>query len=112
MAADGGTALGLKVLKNGRGDLAFTRGNEVPSMPENLTRRGFFSICGKLVGHYPVAGWLRVACSYVKRRAEGGRWDDYVGEEAASRLAEVIARVEREDPVQGQWLVPKGSGVV
>ena len=35
------------------------------------------------------------------------------GEEAASRLAEVIARVEREDNVQGEWLVPKGSaGVV
>ena len=96
---DGGTALGLKVLRNGRGELAFTRGNEVPSVPEKLTRRGLFSICGKLVGHYPVAGWLRVACSYVKRRAEGGRWDDYVGEEAASMLAEVIARVEREDPV-------------
>ena len=64
---------GLKVLRNGRGELAFTRGNEVPSVPENLTRRGFFSICGKLVGHYPVAGWLRMACSYVKRRAEGGR---------------------------------------
>ena len=36
-----------------------------------------------------------------------------MGEEAASRLAEVIARVGREDPVQGQWLVPRGSaGVV
>ena len=82
-------------------------------MPENLTSRGLFSIYGKLVGHYPVAGWLRVACSYVKRRAEEGRWDDYVGEEAARMLAEVIARVERKDPVRGQWLVPKGSaGVV
>ena len=53
---DGGTALGLKVLKNGRGKLAFTRGNKVPSVLENLTRRGLFLICGKLVGHYPVAG--------------------------------------------------------
>ena len=51
----GVTALGLKVLRNGRGELAFTRGNEVPSVPEKLTRRGLFSICGKLVGHYPVA---------------------------------------------------------
>ena len=76
---DGGTALGLKVLRNGRGELAFTRGNKVPSVPENLTWRGLFSICGKLVGHYPVAGWLRVACSYVKQRAEGGWWYDYVG---------------------------------
>ena len=54
---DGGTALGLKVLKNGRGELAFTRGNEVPSVPENLTRRGLFSICGKLVGSLP-CGWV------------------------------------------------------
>ena len=106
---EGGIALGLKVLKNGRGELAFTRGNEVPSVPGNLTQRGLFSICGKLVGHYPAAGWLRVACSYVKQRAEGGRWDDYVGEEAASMLAEVISSVGREDPVRGQWLVPKGS---
>ena len=60
-----------------------------------------------------MAGWLLVACSYVKRRAEGGRWDDCVGEEAASMLAEVMARVEREDPVRGQWSVPKSSaGVV
>ena len=82
-------------------------------MPEKLTWRELLSICGKLVGHYPMAGCLCVACSYVKRRAEGGRCDDYVGEEAASMLAEVIARVGREDPVRGQWLVPTGSaGVV
>ena len=60
---DGGTALGLKVRRNGRGELTFTWGNEVPSVPEKLTRRGLFSIYGKLEGHYPVAGWLRVARS-------------------------------------------------
>ena len=63
------------------------------------TRRGLFSICGKLVGHYPVAGWLSVSCSYVKRRAERGRWDDYVGEEAATgvllEIGGVVAEEER-----------------
>ena len=93
---DGGTAWGLKVLRNGRGELAFTRGNEVPSVPEKLTRRGLFSICGKLVGHYPVVGLLHVACSYVKRRAEGGRWDDYAGEEAASMLAGLRGKTQFE----------------
>ena len=55
----------------GRGELAFTRGNEVPLVPGNLTRRGLFSICGKLVGHYPVAGWLRVACSLCEAEGRG-----------------------------------------
>ena len=33
-------------------------------------------VCGKLIGHYPVAGWLRVAFSYMKRCAADSKWDD------------------------------------
>ena len=52
---DGGTALGLKVLKNRRGELAFTRGNEVPSVPENLTGGG----CSQFVANWWVTTlWL------------------------------------------------------
>ena len=51
---DGGTALGLKVLKNGRGELAFTRGNEVPSVPENLIWRG----CSQFVANW----WVTTLC--------------------------------------------------
>ena len=50
--------------------------------------RELFSICGKLVGHNPIAGWLRVACSYVKLHAEGEKWVDDIG-------------VKDEDPVRG-----------
>ena len=53
----------------------FSRGNKIPEVKGDLSRRELFSVCGKLVGHYPIAGWLRVACSYVKRVAEGVRWD-------------------------------------
>ena len=54
---DGGTAaLGLKLQKNEKGELMFSRGNELPCIVENLTRRELFSVCGKLVGHYPLAG--------------------------------------------------------
>lgn len=52
---DGGAALGLKIDKNKAGELMFRRGNEVPVLPVNLTRRELFSVCGKLVGHYPIA---------------------------------------------------------
>ena len=30
-----------------------------PSNLNSMTKRQVFSLCGKLVGHYPVAGWLR-----------------------------------------------------
>ena len=70
-------------------------------------------MCGKLVGHYPVVGWLRVACSFIKRAAGGSRWEDLVGEEALSMLREVVDRVKRDDPVRGRWFVPpQGTGVV
>ena len=112
---DGGAALGLKIERNGAGELMFRRGNELPILPESLTRRELFSVCGKLVGHYPIAGWLRVACSFIKRKAEGSKWDDHVGETTMRMVREVMDRVKMEDPVKGRWTVPRrstGSGVV
>lgn len=110
---DGGVALGLKIKRNRMGELSFGRGNELPDVSRCLTRRELFSVCGKLVGHYPIAGWLRVACSYIKRKAEGTRWDDYVGERAMVMMGEVMERVKKEDPVKGRWTVPKrGDAVV
>ena len=70
-ALDGGAALGLKLTKRSDGRLEFGRANDIPEVKDDLTKKELFSICGKLVGHYPVAGWLRVACSYIKRHAEG-----------------------------------------
>lgn len=107
---DGGAALGLKIDRNKAGELMFRRGNEVPVLPANLTRRELFSVCGKLVGHYPIAGWLRVACSFIKRIAAGVRWDDHVGEPAMKMIREVVERVRMGDPVKGRWTVPmKGT---
>ena len=64
--------------------LWWTRGNAIPEV-DSLTvmsRKELFSICGKLVGHYPIAGWLRVACSYIKRHARGSAWDDKIWKQA------------------------------
>lgn len=103
---DGGSALGLKLKRDDRGELIFTRGNQVPEEVKcRLSRRELFSVCGKLVGHYPVAGWLRVACSFIKRMAEGSAWEDYIGDETIGMLQDVLERVRREDPVKGKWFV-------
>ena len=81
------------------GQLLWSRGNELPDVLEPVTRRELFSVCGVLTGHYPVAGWLRVACSFVKRNSEGSRWDDLIGDRACTMLQETIQKVRRQDPV-------------
>ena len=101
---DGGAALGLR-LERIAGELMFRRGNEVPEVSSMLTRRELFSVCGKLVGHYPIAGWLRVACSFMKRNAMGKCWEDKIGEKTMMMIREVVEKVKLEDPVRGSWCV-------
>ena len=109
----GGAVLGLKLTKDRYGVLKFNRGNEIPNLEGNITKRELFSICGKLVGHYPIANWLRIACSYIKRCAEGSKWEDFVGNRALGMLRETLNRVESEDPVTGVWYVPRTeNGVI
>ena len=108
---EGGAALGLP-LKLVKGDLMFYRGNVLPILPEVLTRRELFSICGKLIGHYPAAGWLRAACSYVKRHAQGTQWEDFAGEETVQMLRDILERVNIKDPVTGVWHVQKSNNGV
>ena len=102
-ALEGGAVLGLKLRKADDGQLKFERANTIPEVSQGLTRKELFSICGKLVGHYPKAGWLRVTCSYVKRHAEGDSWGDYVGDGIRDRMKEIVEEVRKNDPVKGVW---------
>ena len=70
--------------------------------------RSIFSVCGKLVGHFAVCGWLRVAVVAMKRRATSvsSGWDDEVRDAALrSMLTETVARLTHDNPVQGNWCV-------
>lgn len=99
--------LGLQICQLDNGTLSWRRRGDIPeARDEKLSRRELFSICGKLVSHYPVANWLRVACSYLKRTCEGSAWDDDIGEEARQRLDDIIERLQQNDPVRGRWKVP------
>ncbi|XP_035828301.1 uncharacterized protein LOC101862068 [Aplysia californica] len=106
---DGGAALGLKLKSDSTGDLIFSRANRIPHAVFKVTKRELFSICGKLTGHYPVAGWLRIACSYIKRRANGTNWEEIVNDEVEKMLKEMLSRLTNEDPVKGKWYVPKAT---
>ena len=74
-----------------------------------MTKRQVFSLCGKFVGHYPVAEWLRVACSSVKRGCESNAWDSFVGSVAIQRLKKVLSRLDVDNPVIEIWLASSGK---
>ena len=105
--------LGLKVVKGQDGQYRWFRDGVVPSLEEASTKRELFSVFGKLTGHYPVAGWLRPACSYLKRQTNGIGWDEAVPVHVKVLADEVINKVSQHDPVTGSWSVIGASdGVV
>ena len=101
--------LGLQVSQT-NGQLKWRRGNNLPEIPEVVSRWQLFSMCGQLVGHYPVAGWLRVACGFIKRHSKRQWWEDNVGEKAKLLLTELVDRVQRDDPVRGSLCI-KGKQI-
>ena len=103
---DGARVLGLQIGLTGKRRI-WSRGNEFPkiSSAEKITRRELFSVCGQLVGHYPVARWLRIACSFAKRMSVEGGWEDDVGAAARVILTDILDLVQKDDPVRGSWHV-------
>ena len=104
---DGAKVLGLLV-SGSEEELCWRRGGDVPWVPFNVTHQSVFSVCRKLVGHYPVCGWLRVAVVTIKRCATSvsSGWDDEVHDATLqSMLTETVARVTHDDPVRGNWCV-------
>ena len=85
--------------------LYWRRGNKIPDMSSVVTRRNVFSLCGKLVGHLPVGGWLRVAVAFIKQRVSDvtAGWDDKINDAPLNTMIkEVLTRVHKEDPAQGR----------
>ena len=107
--------LGLQLQREVDGELTWHRGKPLPEAvmgsERKITRRELFSICGQLIGHYPVVGWIRVGCGFIKRQSSGTTWDDDIGERAKVLLHDLVARVMTEDPVRGRWSPPVDGSV-
>lgn len=101
---DGNRVLGLR-LNRINGKLMWGRGNKLKPLSEVRTKKDVFSLCGQLIGHYPVAGWLRPACSFVKRHLSDLKWGDMVGETTQTMLANIMNGINEKDPVGGKWAV-------
>lgn len=104
----GARVLGLRIQNKG-GDVEWKRDNNVNPVEETMSRAEVFSMCGQLVAHFPVAGWLRPACGYIKRCASVGSWKDPVDAKVVKMLREVRTEIERRDPVKGRWAVAGGG---
>ena len=78
----------------------------IPDVSEVVTRRTIFSLCGKLIGHLPVCGWLRAATGMIKRRANAVTrgWDDTTEDVPLRQMVrETITRVTQSDPSLSLW---------
>lgn len=64
---------------------------------------------GKLLGHYPVAVWLRVTCSSVKRSASRVERDEKIPDGAQRMSDDMLEMVMRNVPAQGKWNVGSGD---
>ena len=106
---DDARVLGLRVRKDASGELQWSRDNDTDEVAEIMTKRKLFSLCGKLVGHYPVGSWLRVACSYMKRRSNECDWEEPIPEAVVEMLRETMEKLNANDPVKGIWSVSSGG---
>ena len=105
---EGARVLGLRLYRD-RDGLTWKRDNVIDSPSEEMTKRQLFSWCGKLVGHFPVASWLRPACSFLKRTANDSAWDSPVPQDTISKAFEIWDRVISHDPVGGIWAAEDGA---
>ena len=111
---NGGRLLGITLKQDNHGALQMSRTTPLTDISADfvrLTKRELFSLCGRLVGHYPVAGWLRLQCSFLKRLGCGGAWDSPIGETVSMLAKELLTKARNEDPVRGPWRVDSGDPV-
>jgi len=98
--------LGLQLKTASDGTIRWSRRDGQSVMvPQSPTKRQVFSWCGTVIGHYPICGWLRPACSYLKRMAcDGGHgWDEVVPDVVQRYMVEVHNKLKAGDPTHGVW---------
>ena len=97
--------LGLRVTEGKSGCFNWKRDGQVPVLGDNITKRELFLWCGKLVGHFPVVGRFRTACSYIRRLSNVCEWDEKVPPYVKKIAREVSKKTTDSDSVGGVWSV-------
>ena len=111
---NGAKVLGLHISGN-RKRLRWRRWGNAPEVLPVINCRNTFSVCGKLVGHFPICGWLRVAVAAIRQCATSvsSGWDDEVWDATLrSILTKTVARVTQDDSKRGDWCVDRNEFTV
>jgi len=99
--------LGLKV----NADLNWERDSPLPEIKQEIiSKRQLHQLVGELLGHFPRAGWLRVACGYLQRKTAEGKkdWAEPISDQVMYCVKDLLRRIEvNGDPVRGKWCVEK-----
>ena len=94
---DGARVLGLPIQDNGR-TLEWKWSSNVPELRPIITRKAAFSMCGKLVGYFPLYGCLHVTASFMKRHVTTvtSGWDnDTQDAPLKEMMTDVMGRVHQ-----------------
>lgn len=97
------------------GIMQWSRNQAIPEVPKKLTRRSIFSWCGRVTSHLPVCGYVRPACSYIKRRATAvtSTWDEDINDDdVRSMVLDLKMRCVGNDPAKGRWEVTSDEATV
>ena len=104
---DGVNVFGLHISGDGE-TLRWSQDSNILEVPPVITHQSTFSICRKLVGHFPVCDWLRVVATAIKHHMTSvtSGWDDEVHDiTLRCMITETMERVMQDDPVQGDWCI-------
>ncbi|XP_004206581.2 uncharacterized protein LOC101236889 [Hydra vulgaris] len=106
-------ALGLEVTVNPlTKEMFWNRGRKLPIIKSVLTKRDVFSLCGNLIANLPVVGWLRPACSYIKRCTNEADWDEPITNTyVIEMMQEVVDKAVKCDPAKGVWNVKPNASL-
>ena len=66
------------------------------------SKRQLLSLCGKLIGRYPVGSWLQVACGYMKRQISDSGRNKPISLQVLRMLEDVLPQVRECNQVQGK----------
>ncbi|KAI0978015.1 hypothetical protein GJ496_001777 [Pomphorhynchus laevis] len=88
------------------GSYIWKRDNKPLDSDVSTTKRQLFSFCGKGIGHFPVCGWLRPSCSYLKRLCNDLGWDDSIPEncDASGVAVGVVVEINGNVIEDTSWL--------
>ena len=94
----------LRLDVSGDGEkLRWRQGSDFPEIPPVITHRSTFSMCGKLLGHFPECSWLRVAAAAIKHHMTSvwSGWDEKVPDIILRcMIIETMKRVMQNNPVR------------